>query len=105
MKRGNKTLVNIYNVFQVDMMNVKTRRGELLYGILPIMDRKRREEKSRGEMTKLQLDLTRNYDYLEDLMSRVDSQATLLQLSGYYKESLEVYDKKVDFIRRTNESD
>jgi hypothetical protein len=30
----------------------------------------------------------RNYDYLEDMMAKVDSQATVLQLSGYYKESL-----------------
>ncbi len=30
----------------------------------------------------------RNYDYLEDMLANVDSQATLLQLSGYYKESL-----------------
>lgn len=36
-------------------------------------------------MTKSQLDLTRNYDYLEDLMGKVDSQATVLQMSGYFK--------------------
>lgn len=53
-------------------------------------------------MTKVQLDLTRNYDYIEDLMGKIDGQATLLQLSGYYKDSLEIYDKKVDFIRKTN---
>ena len=45
-----------------------------------------------------------NFDYLEDMMLKIDSQATLLQLSGYYQESLEVYDKKVDFIRKSNES-
>lgn len=37
-------------------------------------------------------------------MKRVDSQATLLQLSGYFKESLEIYDKKADYIRKSNES-
>ncbi len=46
----------------------------------------------------------RNYDYLEDMMAKVDSQATVLQLSGYYKESLQIYDKKVDFIRKTTQS-
>lgn len=39
-------------------------------------------------MTKMELDLMRNYDYLEDLLIKVDSQATLLQISGYYQESL-----------------
>ena len=56
-------------------------------------------------MTKTNLDLTRNYDFIEDLMGKVDGQATILQISGYYKDSLEIYDKKVDFIRKTNESD
>ena len=53
-------------------------------------------------MGKTQLDLTRNYDFLEDLMNKIDGQATLLQINGYYKESLDIYDKKVDFIRKTN---
>ena len=39
-------------------------------------------------MTKTNLDLTRNYDFIEDLMGKVDGQATLLQISGYYKDSL-----------------
>lgn len=83
---------------------MKTRKGQLLYGVLPIMDKKRQSEQTRGEMSKLELDLTRNYDFIEDLMSKVDGQATLLQMSGYYKDSLQIYDKKVDFIRKTNES-
>jgi hypothetical protein len=52
------------------------------------MDKKRQSEQTRGEMSKLELDLTRNYDFIEDLMSKVDGQATLLQMSGYYKDSL-----------------
>lgn len=47
----------------------------------------------------------RNYDYLEDMMAKVDSQATLLQLYGYHSESLQVYNKKIDSIRRTNDSE
>lgn len=38
-------------------------------------------------------------------MGKIDGQATLLQISGYYKDSLDIYDKKVDFIRKTNESE
>jgi hypothetical protein len=59
----------------------------------------------RHSLPERDLKLLRNFDYLEDLMMKIDSQATLLQLSGYYKESLEVYDKKVDFIRKTAESE
>jgi len=50
-------------------------------------------------MSKLELDLMRNYDYLEDMLSKVDSQATLLQLAGYYDDALKVYDQRVDYIR------
>jgi len=39
--------------------------------------------------------LLRNYDYLEDLIKKDDSQAVILQMSGYFKESLEVYERKV----------
>jgi hypothetical protein len=42
---------NIYNVFMIDDINVKTRRAELLYGALPQTFVKRKEEDSRGKMT------------------------------------------------------
>lgn len=83
---GKQNIVfNIYNVFMIDDLNIKTRRAELLYGALPQTYVKRKEEDSRGKMTILELNLMRNYDYLEDMLANVDSQATLLQLSGYYK--------------------
>ena len=53
----------------------------------------------------MELDLMRNYDYFEDMLVKVDSQATLLQLSGYYKESLDISNKKLDQIRKTRDSD
>lgn len=74
-----------------------------MYGALA-MAHIRRQELDRHLLNSVELDLLRNFDYLEDMMLKIDSQATLLQLSGYYQESLEVYDKKVDFIRKSNES-
>lgn len=74
-----------------------------MYAVLPVMDRMRRDAKTRGGMSKNELDLTRNYDFLEDLMGKVDGQATLLQMSGYFKDSIDIYDKKVDYIRKSNE--
>jgi hypothetical protein len=38
-------------------------------------------------------------------MTKIDSQATLLQLYGYHNESLEVYSKKIDSLRKTNDSE
>lgn len=35
----------------------------------------------------------------------MDSQAMILQLSGYHQESLEVFDRKINDIRKTSESD
>jgi uncharacterized protein YbgA (DUF1722 family) len=43
----------------------------------------------------------RNFDYIEELIRRDNSQAVILQISGYFKESLEIYDKKVEFLRKT----
>lgn len=97
-------IYNIYNAFRVDEINIKTRRGEILYGALP-ESYIRRQNKDRPKMTKMELDLMRNYDYLEDMLVKVDSQATLLQLSGYYKESLDIFNKKVDHIRETKDSE
>ena len=54
-------------------------------------------------MQKAELDLTRNYDFIEDVMTRIDGQATLLQLSGYYKDSLDIYDKKVEHLKKTSQ--
>lgn len=96
---------NIYNVFRIESVNLKIRKANLEYGALPSNFVRRQEPNERGKMTKLDFDLMRNYDYLEDQLEKVDSQATLLQLSGYYKESMEVFDKRVDSIRRTNDSE
>jgi len=43
--------------------------------------------------------LLRNYDYVQDIVRRDTSQAIILQMSGYFKEALEVYNKKVEFLR------
>lgn len=46
--------------------------------------------------------LIRNYDYVEELIRNDNSQAVILQMSGYFKESLEVYDKKVEYLKQAN---
>jgi hypothetical protein len=48
-----------------------------------------------------ELSLVRNYDYLEDMMGKIDGQATLLQLAGYLKDSLHLYDRRADSLRRS----
>jgi len=54
VRRGDEVLVNIYNVFRVDMeANPKTRRIELVYGVLPVMDQRRQIKEERGGMTKI----------------------------------------------------
>lgn len=50
-------------------------------------------------MSEKQLDLVRNYDYLEDMMGKIDGQATLLQVSGYLRDSLRLYDRKAEMLR------
>ena len=47
----------------------------------------------------------RNYDYVEELIRRDNSQAVILQMSGYFKESLEVYDRKVEYLRKIGASE
>lgn len=51
-------------------------------------------------MTEEELGLVRNYDYLEDMMGKIDGQATLLQLAGHLKDSLYLYDRKAEATRK-----
>ena len=116
--KGGEVYYNIYNVFKVDKINTKIQRGTIFYGALANL-RKRRDtfleqlenKPSEGEKQEgrpkdpNELDLLRNHDYLEDQLSKMNSQAMILQLSGYHQESLEVFDKKIDSIRSTNEDD
>ena len=39
-------------------------------------------------------------DYLQDLLRRDISQAVILQMTSYFKEALDVYDRKVEFLQR-----
>ena len=48
-----------------------------------------------GPMKKIELDPLRNQDYIDYLMSKNDGQISILQLNGYYKESLEIIEKKI----------
>lgn len=65
-----------------------------------------KREKNRNEyrLTPHEERLMRNYDYLEDIISGINSQATVLQMSGYFKESIEVYDRKFQYIRKSQPS-
>ena len=44
--------------------------------------------------------LLRNYDYLEQTIKKDNSQAIILQMNGYFKESLQIYQKKVEYLRK-----
>lgn len=78
----------------------KNRDGELLSGALASNFLRRQFD--RKNMSSKELDLVRNYDYLEDTMGKIDGQATLLQLSGYLKDSLQLYDRKAQVLRASN---
>ena len=55
-----------------------------------------------GPMKKIELDPLRNQDYIDYLMSKNDGQITILQLNGYYKESLEIIEKKIQNMKKIN---
>lgn len=42
-------------------------------------------------MNAFQSNLLKNYDYLEDILSKIESQAPVLQMSGHFKDSLKIY--------------
>ena len=54
-------------------------------------------------MSHTELDLTRNYDFFQDLVSKVDGQATLLQSSGYYQDSIDLYEKKISSVKKISD--
>ena len=45
--------------------------------------------------------MIRNYDYIEDLMRTINNQAKVLQISGHLKDSLIIYNQKIEHIRKT----
>ena len=74
------------------------RRAEIIYNMLDGLDQKRKDEAHlmrHGPMKKIELDPLRNQDYIDYLMSKNDGQISILQLNGYYKESLEIIEKKL----------
>jgi hypothetical protein len=97
-------IFNIYNVFQVMQIVAAKGEGNLLYGMLASNFERRKVKEKRMEMSEKELDLVRNYDYLEDMMGRIDGQAALLQMSGYLKDSLEMYDRRVELLKGSDDA-
>lgn len=53
-------------------------------------------------MTDKETMLLRNYDYLQYLVEPDKSQAVVLKMHGYFRESLEIYEKKVEYLKGIN---
>jgi hypothetical protein len=74
----------------------------LIYGPLSEAHYNRSDQTSKKRLTDNEAMLLRNFDYVEELIRNDNSQAAILQMSGYFKEALEVYDRKVEALRQTN---
>ena len=96
---------NIYNFFLLEAFTPEKRIGSLIYGPLSEAHYKRVDETSKKRLTENEAMLLRNYDYVEELIRRDNSQAVILQMSGYFKESLEVYERKVEYLKKINASE
>jgi tetratricopeptide (TPR) repeat protein len=101
LQEGPNVIFNIYNVFEISEIEEKSMT--ILYGSLAHVVCKREKERN-SRLNPHQLNLLRNYDYLEDIISRINSQATILQMSGYFQDSLEVYNQKLSVIRKSQAS-
>lgn len=63
-----------------------------------------REKERNVRLKPFEQNLLRNYDYLQDVTSRISSQATILQMSGYFEDSLLIYNQKLEMIRKSQPS-
>ena len=72
----------------------------MIYGSLAEAYYNRGEQTSKKRLTENETVLLRNYDYLQNIIEKDNSQAIVLQMSGYFKETLEVYDKKVEYLKK-----
>ena len=95
-------IFNIYNFFQLETFVPEKRTGTLIYGPLSEAYYNRADQTSKRRLTENEAMLIRNYDYVEELIRNDNSQAVILQMSGYFKESLEVYDKKVEYLKQAS---
>ena len=57
----------------------------LVYGSLAKVSYKRSHRRNQYKLDKFEENLLRNYDYLEDLITNINSQAGSLQMSGFFK--------------------
>lgn len=101
---GPNVIFNIYNVFKILEFEESLKEGTLEYGSLADVAFKREKNRDSYRLSPWEEKLIRNYDYLEDIIGNIDSQATVLQMSGYFKESIEVYDRKFQYIRKSQPS-
>jgi hypothetical protein len=92
-------IFNIYNFFKVEEIDVKKGQGTLIYGSLAEAFYNRADQTSKKRVTDKETMLLRNYDYLQYLVEPDKSQAVVLKMHGYFKESLEIYEKKVEFLK------
>lgn len=97
-------IFNIYNFFQLENFTKDKRSGSLIYGPLAEVYYNRADPSSKVRNQENEVSLLRNYDYIEELIKKDSSQAAILQMSGYFKEALQVYDKKVEFLIKTKAS-
>ena len=72
----------------MEEIDVGTRKGTLIYGPLAEAYQNRSDPTSKKRLTENETILLRNYDYLQNLIEKDNSQAVILQMSGYFKETL-----------------
>ena len=79
------------------------REGILSYGALAELSHKRQFQRA-DRLTPFEERLIRNFDYVEDLMKNVNDQAKVLQMSGHLKDSITIYNQRIEQIRKSEPS-
>ena len=100
---GYDIIINIYNFFKIDEFIMDEREGILSYGALAELSHKRQFQRA-DRLTPFEERLIRNFDYVEDLMKNVNDQAKVLQMSGHLKDSITIYNQRIEQIRKSEPS-
>ena len=66
-----------------------------MYGSLAKLSQLRKNPNFRTKCKEQQFTLLRNFDYLNDWMKKIKNQGNILQHSGYFRESIEHFNRKI----------
>lgn len=91
-------IFNVNNIYEIKEVDLDEREVTLQYGALATLAQ---SSERPTDLNTFQSNLLKNHYYLSDVFKKIGSQASVLSMSGYFSDSLAIYNKKGDEVRKT----